>query len=66
MLPFISYGMKNEADGGSFLWEFSTGGPKKILSMGFTVARILRGILTDNYFSICITADTMIEKERWK
>ena len=34
MLPFISYGMKNEADRGSFLWEFSTWGPQKILSMG--------------------------------
>ena len=27
MLPFISYGMNNEADGASFLWEFSTWGP---------------------------------------
>ena len=35
MLPFISYGMNNEADRGSFLWEFSTRGPQKILSMGF-------------------------------
>ena len=35
MSPFISYGMKNEADRGSFLWEFCTQGPQKILSMGF-------------------------------
>ena len=27
ILYFISYGMKNEADGGSFLWDFSTRGP---------------------------------------
>ena len=50
MLPFISYGMKNEVDRRSFLWEFSTRGPQKIFSMGFTVARILSGILTKQYF----------------
>ena len=27
MLPFISYGLKNEADRGSIPWEFSTRGP---------------------------------------
>ena len=35
MLPFISYGMKNEANRGSFLLEFSARGPQRILSMAF-------------------------------
>ena len=35
ILLLICYGMKNEADRGSFLWEFSSGGLQKILSMGF-------------------------------
>ena len=38
IFPFNIYGMKNEADRGSLLW-------------GFTVAMILRGILTNHYFS---------------
>ena len=64
MLQFITYGMNNEADRGSILWIFST--QENISLWGFTVARILRGILTNDisYF-ICVTGDPMIEEKRW-
>ena len=35
MLPFITYEIKTEADRESFLWEFRTWSPRKILFMGF-------------------------------
>ena len=41
ILLFISYGVKIEADRGSFLWEFTTRGPQKILSMGFYCSKDL-------------------------
>ena len=34
MLHFIIHGLKDKEDRESFLWEFSTRGPLKIISMG--------------------------------
>ena len=53
LLPFISYGMKSEADWGSFLWCY-------------TVPRILCGILCKHYFLIFLASHLMIEKKRSK
>ena len=46
MPPFISYDMKNEANRGFVLWKFRKRGVHRRFSLwGFTVARILRGII---------------------
>ena len=62
ILEFISYDMKNEADGGSFPWECSTRGPQKILSMGFYCSEDpQREPLKSLFFRF---ADSMIEEKR--
>ena len=50
--PFISYGVKNEVDRGSFPWECSTRGTTEYPLWGFTVAlaRILRGPFSIHYY----------------
>ena len=55
MILFINYCMKNEANRGSFLWEFSTLKAHRGSSLwGFTVARVLRGILSNLFFFLYI------------
>ena len=67
MLRFISYGMKNEADGLSFVWELSSRGSTEdpldgvLLQQGSSVGSSL------NFnFSTCVTGDPMIEEKHWK
>ena len=50
MLPFISYGMKNDAYKGSCLWDLVHGAYRGSSLWDFTVARILRLILSNHYF----------------
>ena len=50
MLTFISYAMENEADRGSFLWEFCTMAHGRSSLWGFTEARILHGSFSNHYF----------------
>ena len=64
MLPFISYGMKNETDRGSSLWEFSTRGPIEDPRYGVLLYRGSSvGSSLINIFMICVTCDQMTEKK---
>ena len=62
MLPFISYGINNEADGGSFPWEFRPRDPQQILALGSYYSVL--GALSNYYFSVCITGVTHNDREK--
>ena len=64
MLPFIIHGMKKEADRGSFLWEFSTRGPQKILSKGFNCSEDHVWDPLIIIFPILVTSVPMIEGKK--
>ena len=68
MLSFISYGMKNEADSGSFEWEFSTRCSQKHFSIGFQCSEDGGSFVSSSLSIIilfCVTSDPMIQKKLW-
>ena len=66
MLPLISYDVKKEADRGSSLWEYSTRGPQRILSMGFYCSEDPQWDPHCFYLFIRLISDPFIEKKRQK